>query len=201
MLEEFIRYWWLPVLRGMVLIIFGLLALFLANNMSLTFTEVLFRVSLVMLFALYLGISGSLTMVTAALVRHVSHRWMYLAHGLVFAVLCLTILASPSVRLETVVLLTIIHAAVNGLGEAHIASALRNHRKEAVILSVTALSSLVAAVALTILREGPIGPMTTALGSYALFYGICLTYFGWHLHRQFKQTESKLLESKKAGLV
>src|SRR4051812_44170524 len=53
MLEEFIRYWWLPVTRGLALVAFGLLALFLANNMSLTLTEVLFRVSLVMLFGMY----------------------------------------------------------------------------------------------------------------------------------------------------
>lgn len=192
MLEEFIRYWWLPVIRGIVLIIFGVLALFLANNMTLTFTEVLFRVSLVMLFAIYLGVSGSLTMVTAALIRHVSHRWMYLAHGLVFAALCLTILLSPSVRLETVVLLTIIHAAINGLGEGRTAIALRHHQKEAIILSVNAILSLAAAGALFWLRDGPIAPMTTTLAAYALFYGACLAYFGWHLHHKFQQTENKL---------
>jgi len=139
-----------------------------------------------MLFAIYLGISGSLTMVTATLIRHASHRWMYVAHGLVFAALCVAILATPSVRLETVILLTIFHAVVNGLGEAHIASSLRRHRKEAVILSVASLTSLAAAIALTVLRNGPISSMTAALGSYALAYGLCLTYFGWHLHRQMK---------------
>src|SRR3954463_16676588 len=121
MLEEFIRYWWLPTLRGAALIGFGLLTLFLANNMSLTFTEVLSRVSLVLLFALYLGVSGLLTIVTAALIRHVSHGWVYLGHGLLLAALCLTILLSPAVRLETVVLLTVIHAVVNGLAETRIA--------------------------------------------------------------------------------
>src|SRR3954467_15039829 len=105
MLEEFIRYWWLPVTRGVALVAFGVLTLFLANNMSLAPTAILFRVALVMLFGMYLGLSGSLTMVTAALIRHASHRWMYIAHAVLLAALCLTILMSPNVRLETIVLL------------------------------------------------------------------------------------------------
>ena len=185
MLEEFIRNWWLPLLRGLVLVIFGLLALFLANNMSLTFTEVLFRVSLVMLFALYLGISASLTMVSAVLIRHESHRWIYFAHGLLLGALGLTILVSPAIRLETIVLLAIAHAMVNGLGEARICAALRHHRKESILLGTMAAMSIIAAVVLFVLRDGPITSMTTALGAYTLIYGTCLAYFGWHLHHQF----------------
>ena len=187
MLEEFIRYWWLPVTRGMALVAFGLLALFLANNMALTLTAVLFRVALVMLFGMYLGLSGSLTMVTAALIRHASHRWMYVAHGLLLAALCLTILASPAVRLETIVLLTAAHAAVNGIGEARMASSFWHHRKEGVILACISAVSLVAAAALVALRDGPLFRMTDALGAYAVVYGLMLIYFGWHCHRNVRR--------------
>ena len=192
MLEEFIRNWWLPLVRGLAMIAFGLIALFLANNMSLTFTEVLSRVSLMMLFALYLGLSGSLTTVTAALIKHASHRWMYLAHGVLLAALCVTILFSPGIRLETIILLTIIHALVNGLGEGGIAATLRHHKKEAAIMAAMSLVSLATAIVLLLLRNGAISSMTTVLGSYALVYGICLTYLGWHLHRQFNTIERTL---------
>jgi uncharacterized membrane protein HdeD (DUF308 family) len=184
MLEEFIRYWWLPVTRGFALVAFGLLALFLANNMSLTLTEVLFRVSLVMLFGMYLGLSGSLTMVTAALIRHASHRWMYVAHALLLAALCLIIVMSPSIQLETIVLLTAAHAAVNGLGEARMAHSLRRHSKEGMLLTVISIISLASAITLVLLRNGPLHTMTNALGSYSLLYGLALIYFGWHCHRQ-----------------
>ena len=184
MIEEFIRYWWLPTLRGAALIALGMLTLFLANNMSLPLTEILSRVSLVLLFALYLGVSGLLTIITAALVRHVSHRWVYLGHGVLLAALCLTILLQPAVRLETIVLLTIAHAVVNALAEGRIALALKHHKKEASALGIIAAISVGAAIALMLLRNGPVGDMTMALGLYALAYGLCLVYFGWHLHRQ-----------------
>jgi uncharacterized membrane protein HdeD (DUF308 family) len=184
MLEEFIRYWWLPLTRGIALVAFGLLALFLANNMSLTLTEVLFRVSLVMLFGMYLGLSGSLTMVTAALIHHASHRWMYIAHALLLAALCFIIVMSPSIRLETVILLTAAHAAVNGIGEARMARSLSRHRKEGILLTVISIISLAAALTLLLLRNGPLRTMTNALGSYSLLYGMALMYFGWHCHRQ-----------------
>src|SRR4051812_35463570 len=186
MLEEFIRYWWLPVTRGMALVAFGVLALFLANNMSLALTEVIFRVTLVMLFGMYLGLSGSLTMVTAALIKHASHRWMYVAHGILLAALCFVILRSASIRLETIILLTAAHAMVNGLGEARMASSLWHHRKDALILFVCGTLSFAAAVALILLRNGPLHTMTNALGAYSLAYGIALAYFGWHLHRQYR---------------
>jgi uncharacterized membrane protein HdeD (DUF308 family) len=189
MIEEFIRYWWLPLMRGAALIAFGLLAIFVANNMSLTFTEVIFRVSLVMLFALYLGVSATLTMVTAIVVRHDSHRWMSIATGLLLAGLCMAIVAARGVRLETVIMLTVVHALVNGIGEARIAVALKHHLKESVTLGVMAGVSLVAALVLAALRNS--SNLTLALGSYSLLYGMCLAYFAWHLHMQAQQVHIK----------
>jgi uncharacterized membrane protein HdeD (DUF308 family) len=193
MLEEFIRYWWLPMSRGVALVAFGLLALFLANNMAVTLTEVLFRVTLVILFGMYLGLSGSLTMVTAALIRHSSHRWMYIAHGVLLAALCVTIVMSPNVRLETIVLLTAVHAAINGIGEARMAASLRHHRGMAAVLSLVAAVSLVATVALVLLRNGPLHRMTDALGTYSALYGLTLIYFGWHCHKHAEQVSKESL--------
>jgi uncharacterized membrane protein HdeD (DUF308 family) len=99
---------------------------------------------------------------------------------------------SPAIRLETVVLLTIIHALVNGIGEGGIAATLRHHKKEAAILGVMALLSVSTAVILLVSRNGPISSMTTVLGSYAFVYGVCLTYFGWHLHHEFKKIEQRV---------
>lgn len=188
MLEEFIRYWWLPVTRGVALLAFGLLALFLANNMGLTLTEVIFRTTLVILFGMYLGLSGSLTMVTAALIQHPSHRWTYVAHGIILAALCVTILRSSNVRLETIVLLTAGHAAINAISEARMAVSFRHHRRLAAVLVLVAAVSTGAAVALIMLRGGPLHRMTTALGTYSALYGMSLVYFGWHCHEQAVHT-------------
>jgi uncharacterized membrane protein HdeD (DUF308 family) len=191
MIEEFIRYWWVPLLRGAALIGFGLLALFLANNMSLPFTEVIFRVSLVMLFALYLGVSATLTMLNAILVRHAAHRWMFIVSGLLLGGLCMAIIAAPGVRLETVIMLTVVHALVNGIGEARIALALKHHHKECIALGLMAGISMVAALTLAALRNGDVSRETLALGSYALIYGLCLAYFAWHLHMQAHTANEK----------
>lgn len=193
MIEDFIRYWWVPLLRGAALIAFGSLALFLANNMSLPFAVAMARVSLVVLFGLYLGVSATLTIVTAILVRHDSHRWMLVASGLLLAGLCMATIAARGVRLETVIMLTVVHALVNGIGEARIAVSLKHHIKESVALSLMAAVSLVAALALAALRNS--AHTASALGVYALLYGLCLAYFAWHLHVQAQLTNSK------AGLV
>ncbi len=193
MIEEFIRYWWVPLFRGAALIAFGGLALFLANNMTLPFTAMMVRVSLVVLFALYLGVSATLTMVTAILVRHDSHRWMAIASGLLLLGLAMALLLARSLRYETVIMLTLVHALVNGIGEARIATALKHHVKESITLGVMAAVSLVAALALAALRNS--GHLTLALGVYALLYGFCLAYFAWHLHMQAHAINNK------AGLV
>jgi uncharacterized membrane protein HdeD (DUF308 family) len=193
MIEEFIRYWWVPLFRGAALIAFGGLALFLANNMTLPFTAMMVRVSLVVLFALYLGVSATLTMVTAILVRHDSHRWMAIASGLLLLGLAMALLLARSLRYETVIMLTLVHALVNGIGEARIATALKHHVKESITLGVMAAVSLVAALALAALRNS--AHLTLALGVYALLYGFCLAYFAWHLHMQAHAINNK------AGLV
>ncbi len=193
MLEDFIRYWWVPLFRGAALIAFGGLALFLANNMQLPFSSAMVRVSIVMLLALYLGVSATLTMVTAMLVRHDSHRWIAIASGLLLLGLGMALVASRALRYETVIMLTVIHALVNGIGEARIALALKHHIKESITLGVMAALSMIAALTMAGLRNS--GHVTLALGLYALLYGFCLAYFAWHLHVQAHAIHNK------AGLV
>lgn len=184
MLEEFIDHWWLALTRGILVLLFGLVALLLANNMSTLITQILFRVSIVVLFAFYLGLSGSLTLLGAYLIRHPAHRWIYIAHGFLLAGLCVALFAAPNIRLESLILLTAAHAALNGIWELRIANALRNHRADSLLLLALACISLVTAALLLIQRNGPASAMTTLLGAYACVYGLFLTYFGLHMRRK-----------------
>ena len=184
MLEEFIEHWWLTLTRGVLVALFGLVALFLANNMSTLITEILFRVSVVVLFAFYLGLSGAATLLGAYLIRHSTHRWIYVAHALLLSLLCVMFFAAPSIRLETLVLLTAAHAGLNGVWELLIARSLRHHRSDALLLLLLALVSVVSAVLLVAYRNGTASTMTTLLGAYATVYGLFLIYFGLHLRRR-----------------
>lgn len=183
MLEEFIEHWWLTLGRGVLIMLFGLLVLLLANNMSTTILEVLVRVSIVVLFAVYLGISGSATLLGAVLIRHTAHRWFYIAHGLLLAALALAMFLWPALRLESVIVLTATHAALNGIWELRTAVTLNHHKSDSVILLLLALASLTCATLLAIYHNGPASTATTVLGTYATLYGLCLMYFGLHLRR------------------
>lgn len=173
MFSQLSRNWWMVVLRGVLAILFGVMA-FVWPGLTL---EVL-----VIFFGAYAIIDGIFAIV-AAFTNRTGHQtwWVLLLEGLVGIAAGLIAFFRPG--LATVVLISIIAfwAILTGILEIVAAIRLRKEIDGEWKLALTGVLSLVFGVALLILPGAGALAITWMIGFYSIFFGVILLMLGWSL--------------------
>ena len=169
--NELAHHWWVIGLRGLVAVLFGILA-FAWPGMTLTVLIVLFGA-----YALVDGVLG----IVAALRGGADHRWAMLIEGVISVLAGIAAFVWPG--LTALVLLYIIAFWAIVTGVLEIVAALRLRRvidNEWALIIGGALSVLFGVVLIVSPGAGALA-VVWLIGAYALIFGITLLALAWRL--------------------
>src|SRR5437660_4055190 len=154
-------------LRARLAMVFGAATLFLAPSLERGAVDIFARITLVMLFGVYVAFTGILVLAMALLVRHSGHVWESIAHSLILGALAVMAWVLDTVRLDMVIYLTVTQAALMGGLELLLAWRLRLHKAESTILGAVGALSIMFSVALGLRAGEASAKSATLLGTYA----------------------------------
>ena len=187
------RSWWLLVLRGILGVVFGVLA-FAWPGLTL--------VTLVLLFGAYSLVDGIFSIITSITNwKERDDHWLLLLSGLAGVGLGLVTLRTPDIT--ALVLLMFIAAWMLVTGVLHIAAAIRL-RKEIqgefwMILS--GILSIVAAFTLWLFPGAGALSVIWVIGGYAIAFGVSLIILGFRLRARGKRLGNPTPASEASGHV
>jgi len=188
MLRELVQSWWLLHVRGLLAIIFGAFLLFLAGTMQGLFNTTVAMLGVLLMFIVYLLLSGMLSLVAAFKSFGARERfWAAIVHGTIMLVLGSWLFFSDRVTVVWLVWFTVANAFGSGLLEVVMARAMRWHI-DSVMLTLAGAVSLIMSILLIFARNAPLSELVSALAVYALFFGTVLIIFSLRLHGMGKQT-------------
>ena len=164
--------WWAIGLRGVLAIVFGLIALFLPGATML---------SLVIVFAIYAFVDGVFGIVSAVRAAQAGQRWGLLVfEGLVNIAVAVIAVLWPGITVVAFVLLVAVWAIITGALE--LAAAFRLGTEDGRWwLVVGGLVSLVYGALLVIAPMIGAVVLTWWLGAYALIFGVSLVVLAFKL--------------------
>jgi len=182
MLRDLEQGWWLLHLRGILALAFGAFLLFFAGTMQGLFNTTIAMLGVLLMFICYLLVSGALSFV-AAFRWFGAREWFWVAtvHGTIMLALGSWLLFSDRVTVIWLVWFTVANAFGSGLLEIALARAMRRHI-DSIMLTFAGAASLAISLVLVFARKAQISSVVTALGIYAIFYGVVLIAFSWRLH-------------------
>lgn len=164
------RHWWAFLVRGMLAILFGLVALFWPR---LTL-EVL-----VICFGAFALINGIFMLVVALGDRRMHARWgVLLVEGLVGIAIGLLTLFWPLITALVLLSLVAIWALVSGGLEIAVALWMHYSMGNEWLLLVSGVASLLLGILLIAFPQAGLQALTWLIGIYALIFGILLVFLG-----------------------
>jgi uncharacterized membrane protein HdeD (DUF308 family) len=173
MIDVLVRNWWVFVIRGVIAVLFGLIALFRPGVTIL---------SLVLVFAAYAIVDGILSIISGIRAAKQHERWAYLVFvGFFDIVAGLAAAALPS--LTVIVFVALIAAWALITGAFMLAAAFRvdaEHGRWWFILS--AIASLVFGALLVFAPMMGALVLTWWIGVYAIIFGVGLVVLAFRLH-------------------
>src|SRR5882724_8471321 len=175
MIETLKRHWWVPVIRGLAAIVFGVIA-FAYPGLALA--------TLVLLFGAWVLIDGVFRIVGATAGRASDPDWgFHLIVGILGVVIGFLTFHAPGITALALIIYIAAWALMIGATEIALAIKLRREMKGEWLLILMGLASIIFA---TLLLWNP-GPGALALlwlfGSYAIVLGILAIFFGFRLRR------------------
>lgn len=173
MLDTISRYWWVPVIRGLCGIAFGVIA-FAFPGVALTV--------LVLWFGAWALVDGAFSVGAAIAGRRTNGDWgLQLVGGLLGIAVGLLTFRAPAITALGLLLYIAAWALLRGAIDIALAIKLRRELRSEWILVVAGLASIVFAV---LLMWNP-GPGAIALlwliASYAIFFGVLAILFGFRM--------------------
>ncbi|WP_343701651.1 HdeD family acid-resistance protein [Chitinophaga sp.] len=178
MIQEFAKYWWLFVLRGVLAILFAVLA-FLWPAITLSI--------LVIFLGAYFFVDGIFTLVHSFRVMKTEPRWwVLLLEGLVSIVAGLIALFSPGVTALFLVVLIAVWSLVTGILEIILAFRLRKEITNEWMLILAGVLSILFSILLFMQPITGVVVISWWIGFYALFFGIFLISVGIRLKKLAK---------------
>jgi uncharacterized membrane protein HdeD (DUF308 family) len=170
-----VRNWWAVALRGVVAILFGIIALAVPGAVML---------SLALLFAAYLLVDGVFGIVAAVRAAQGKERWgLLLLEGVLNIVMGLIAAVFPAGAVLAFVLVTAAWALLTG--GLMLAAAFRLHRTHGRWwLALGGLVSIVWGALLVIAPVVGAVVLTWWLGGYAIAFGVMLLVLGFRLRAQ-----------------
>jgi len=180
MLEILTRYWWAAVLRGVVAVAFGV--------MAVAWPEITLRV-LVLLFGAFVLVDGLIAVVTAAsgagLVRH---RGWLVVEGVAGIVVGVLTFLWPDITTLALLYLIAAWALVTGALEIVAAVRLRREIRREWLLALNGVLSVLFGVLLVAWPTTGALAVTLVIGVYAIVFGIVLIWLGLRLRRLHEAT-------------
>src|SRR5499427_10224655 len=172
LLETFKRHWWVPVLRGVAAIIFGIIA----------FTHpVMAAATLVLFFGAWVLIDGIFRIVGAIRDRSDSDWGWQLVIGILGVMVGLLTFHAPGVTALALVIYIAAWALMIGVTEVALAIKMRREIKGEWFLILMGLISIVFAVMLLWNPLPGALALVWLIGWYAIVFGILGIFFGFRL--------------------
>jgi uncharacterized membrane protein HdeD (DUF308 family) len=174
MLSVFFRYWWLLLLRGIVAILFGVLA-FVWPGMTLT--------TLVLFFGAYVFVNGAILIMNAIGSRKQKDDWwVLLIEGLLGVGVGIMTAFAPGITGIALLLYIAAWALAAGVLEIVAAIRLRKVVSGEWWLAVGGVMSII--FALLLMRFPAAGALSAIwlIGTYAILFGAILIVLGFKVH-------------------
>jgi len=167
------RVWWAIALRGVLAILFGVVALFYTNSTLL---------ALVYVFGAYAVLNGLLAIVAAVRAGEAHLRWGWLAFaGIVSVAAGVVSFVWPGITALAVVLVIATWAIIVGVAEIAFALAWPNTLAHPWLGALAGAISVVYGVLLALWPRSGAAALTWLLGIYAIVYGATLLYYAYRL--------------------
>lgn len=179
MLELFTRNWWALIIRGVVAILFGVLA-FRMPGLTL--------VTMVLLFGAFAFVDGIFALVLA--IGGWSKRddhWPLLLEGIFGILIGIMAYRAPGITVVTVLLYIAAWSLLTGVLKIVAAVRLRKEMEHEWWLVMSGLLSLVFAMILMAYPVAGVLAMTWLIGAYAVVLGVMQIFFGFELHSVHKR--------------
>jgi uncharacterized membrane protein HdeD (DUF308 family) len=169
------RNWWLVALRGLLAILFGLIAFVWPGATWL---------ALILLFGVYAVVDGIFAMISGVVRSRYSPRWwVFLLEGFISLAAGMIVLLQPGLAGLALVVVIAIWAVLTGILEVVAALRLRREIRNEWMLGFAGFLSIALGV-LMLLQPAAGGlVITLMIGSYALISGILLVALSFRLRR------------------
>lgn len=174
LLEVFFRSWRVLLLRGIVGIIFGILAI--------TWPQITLMF-LAYLFGIYVLVDGALGVWTAiATYKKNESWWTVLLWGLVSIVAGVITLIAPGITLIVLLFYIAIWAIATGVLEIIAAIRLRAEITGEWLLILSGIISVIFGIMLIAWPGAGLVALTWMVGIYAIFFGLLITILAFRIH-------------------
>jgi uncharacterized membrane protein HdeD (DUF308 family) len=170
---ELSRWWWTYILRGVLAIIFGIIA-FVSPPATIA--------ALVLLFGAWALVDGVFDIVAAIQHRAMDRSWwLTLLGGIVSIIAGVLALAFPEAAAGALLLLISAWAIVSGVIEIFLAIRLREQITGELWLAISGVLSIVFGVLLFLFPAAGALTVVWIIGGFAIVFGILLIMTGWRL--------------------
>lgn len=174
-LETLTPRWWVPVVRGLAAVIFGILA-FVAPAISL--------LALVVVWGVYALVDGAFNLVLAVKAGRAGQRWgWFIFEGLISIGAGVVTFAYPGITALVLLLVIAAWAVVTGILEIAAAIELRRVMKGEWLLALSGVLSVLLGVLLFANPGAGALAVVWLIGLYAILFGVLLIGLGVQLHR------------------
>jgi uncharacterized membrane protein HdeD (DUF308 family) len=181
MIRDLVANWWLLRARGILALAFGAFLAFLAGTMEGVFSTAIALVAVLMIFVLYLLVSGLLSMIAAAKLYGKPHRFYNLAvHGTLLLLLGIGLFFLTEMTVLWLLWFMVATALASGVLEIALGHSLHRHLDSNLLRAAGAIS-VVSALLLLLGRNLAPSVLVEGLGIYAMYYGGVLVLFSIRL--------------------
>ncbi|MGZ3679765.1 MAG: HdeD family acid-resistance protein [Ktedonobacterales bacterium] len=179
------RIWWSLAIRGVLAILFGIVAFFYTGQTLL---------ALVYVFGIFAVLSGISTLVTAVRAGEAHQRWGWLAaSGIVGVAAGIVAFVWPGFTALAFVYLIAAWAIVTGVAEIAFALALPDTLAHPWLAGFSGLLSVIFGILLAVWPRSGATALTWLVGIYAIVYGATMLYYAYLL--QGMRSEAQALSN------
>jgi uncharacterized membrane protein HdeD (DUF308 family) len=170
MLELIVNHWWTYVIRGLLAIAFGMMAL-IVPGITLQI--------LILIFGVYVIVEGLLAILAAFSNRKENAWWLLLLEGIMGIAIGVFAFIWPGITAIVLLIFIAVWAIMTGIFEIAAAIQLRKAIKGEWVLGIAGVLSILIGF-LLIINPGP-GALAIVwlIGIYALIFGLLLMYLGF----------------------
>lgn len=175
MIHELAKHWWLFVLRGVLAVLFAVMA-FVSPTITLSI--------LVVFLGVYFLVDGLFTLTHGFRIRKTdTHWWVLVLEGLLGIVAGIVCLTMPGITVVFMVTLIALWSVVTGVLEIILAIRLRKEIQNEWILIIAGVFSVIFGILLFMQPLAGVLVISWWLGIYALFFGIFMITVGARLKK------------------
>lgn len=170
--KKLAKHWWAILLRGVVAVLFALLA-FLATGFTLNL--------LIIFLGIYLLLDGLLSVIGALMATNHAKWWVLLLEGIVSIAAGIFVFALPDITLLVLIYLVAIWAVITGIFE-FLASLIASWAEPGkIFIGVSGVLSVILGIVIFIYPLFSITAAIWLIGIYALLIGLSLIFFSFRL--------------------